>query len=110
MIILDYKELENLSDFELQGVLVHELAHLEIYSRMNWFELGFYVARYELFPEFRKRIEKEADLIVIQRSFGHELQAFREYRLRFGSEGDKKMLEDYYLSLEEIKNLTSSLG
>jgi len=109
-IVLDYSELGNASDFELRGMIAHELGHLETYSRMSWLGLGIYGMRYEFSREFRKEVERETDVIAIRHGFGEELLAFREYRLRTGSEKDRKILEDFYLSLEEIKNLTIQIG
>ncbi len=108
VIVLDYSELENASDFELRGMMAHELGHLETYSRMSWLGLAGYALHYEFSSKFRKEVERETDMIVIQHGFGEELLAFREYRLRTGSEKDKKILGDYYLSLEEIKKLTEN--
>ena len=108
VIILDYEDLKNASDTELEGMFAHEFAHLETYSRMSWLGLAFYGMRYEFSKNFKKQVERETDMIAIENGFGNELGAFREYRLRTGSEGDKKILQDYYLSIEEIKNLTAS--
>jgi len=107
VIKLDGIELSNISDDELAGLMAHELAHLETYWGMNWLQLAFYGLRYEFSGDFRREAERETDMIAIQRGFGRELASFREYRLRTARDADKKIIEEYYLSPEEIKTFTN---
>jgi len=108
VIVIDPEKLQNVSYFELKGLFAHEFSHLEQYSKMSWLQLGFFAILYSVSDDFKKRVERKTDMTVIEKGFGRELLAFREYRLRTGSEQDKKALIDHYLSLEEIRNLTKT--
>ena len=103
-IIIDIDELKNISDFELRGLFSHELAHLESYSKLNWLQLGTFAIFYSISDGFKKKVERATDIRTIEKGFGKELLAFREYRLRTASENDKKILMTYYLSPDEIKS------
>lgn len=104
-IIIDSDKLQNVSDFELRGLFSHEIAHLESYSEMNWLQLGVFAIRYSVSDAFKKKVERETDVASVEKGFGKELLAFREYRLKTASKDDKKTLIAYYLSPEEIKKL-----
>src|SRR3989344_2442449 len=101
-IIIDPEDLQNVGDFELQGLFSHELSHIEYYSEISWLQLGIFAVRYFVSNDFKKKVEGETDFRAIEKGFGEELLAFRENRLTTGSENDNKILIDYYLSPEEI--------
>ena len=108
VIKLDENELSNLSDDELAGLMAHELAHIRVYSGMNWASLVFYGLRYEFSDSFKREVERGTDILTIQHGFGKELASFREYRLRTANDADREMLRDYYLSPKEIRFLFQS--
>ena len=110
VIKLDENELSNLSDDELAGLMAHELAHIRVYSWMNWASLVFYGLRYEFSDSFKREVERGTDTRAIQIGFGRELGAFRNYRLRTANDADKKIIEKYYLSSEEIRNFTRGVS
>jgi len=101
---LDVAELENATNYELEGMFAHELAHLEKYNTMNKISLIFYGFHYQFSADFKRKVERETDLTAIQKGFGAQLAAFRTYRLETGSESDVLILEKYYISPEEINN------
>ncbi len=107
-IALDYEELENASNFELEGMFAHELSHIESYIDMNWFDIVIYAVKYQMFPGFRKEVEVNTDRRAIAMGFGTQLKSFREYRLRTASDSDKERLQKNYLSPEEIRTLTEN--
>ena len=72
---------------------------------MGWLKLAFFAIHYSISDNFRKEVERKTDIKTIEKGYGEELLAFREYRLKTGSEKDKKILINYYLSPQEIKNL-----
>jgi hypothetical protein len=105
VITLDYVELENASDVELQGLFAHELTHIETYSHMHFISLAFYGMHYQFSSTFKREVERETDEKAIAHGFGLELKGFRLYRLQTASEKDKVLLETYYLSSDEISAL-----
>jgi Zn-dependent protease with chaperone function len=103
IITLDPEKLVNISDAQLTGLLAHELSHIEVYERMNWFILAMYGLRYSLSDSFKRTVEREADMLAIQHGFGEELLAYREYRLTTGDAEDVAFIRAYYLTVEDIQ-------
>jgi hypothetical protein len=103
VITLDPEKLANISDAQLTGLLAHELSHIEVYERMNWFMLGLYGLRYSFSDNFKRTVERDTDLLAIRHGYGEELLAYREYRLATGSMEDIVFIQAYYLSPDEIR-------
>ena len=103
VITLDYEKLADAGDIELTGMLAHELAHLESYSEMNFPGFLLFGVRYGLSEDFRTKTERETDMKAREKGYGEELLAFREYRLATGSGEDIEVLNENYLSIDEIK-------
>lgn len=105
VLILDKSKLEHASEYELTGLLAHELGHLEAYSAMNWISFGFFTVRYVLSDQYVETIEKNTDRTAVAKGFGEELLAYRTYRLAHSSGEEHAFLETRYLSPEEIRTL-----
>jgi hypothetical protein len=88
----------------IKGVLAHEFSHQLIYNEMNIIDRLLFKLRYKDF-EFRRKKEREADLIAIKRGFGDELiKLNKESKEKF----DKKRfnnIKKVHLSVKEIKEL-----
>lgn len=105
IIVLDSNKLGDANDFELEGMLAHELAHLESYSKMSFLGFIIFAVRYGISEKYRTKTERETDIRAIDKGFGNELLAFREYRLNSASEKEVEILNKNYLSVEEIEEL-----
>src|SRR3989344_3450135 len=87
------------------GGVAHELSHIEIFKRWGFWK-SFWLCFWQYFSgDTRRRVERGADLVAISKGYGREL-----YKTRSGlpknNERVKKLLKDYYLSLNEIKKYT----
>ena len=105
VIVLDSNKLVDVDGVELEGMLAHELAHLESYSEMSFPGFLLFAIKYGLYSDFQRETERETDMNAIDKGFGKELLAFREYRLNTASEKEIEILKKNYLSIEEIKAL-----
>lgn len=105
VIILDSGELSSISDEELRGLLAHEMVHLEDYSRIGWIGVGFLALRYVFSDNFKRNYERAVDARTIEKGFGKELLAFREYDLGIANEKEAVVFRENYLSPEEIRGL-----
>ena len=86
-----------------RGGIAHELSHIEIFKK--W---GFWKSLLLLFLQFfsveiKKKIERGADILAINKGYGRELCLLRKRSLFKSEEKIKKLLNKYYLSPEEIK-------
>ncbi len=103
VIILDDEQLSSVNDEELKGLLAHEMVHLEDYSAMSLVGVGFLALRYVFSDDFRKNYERATDIRTIEKGFGEELLAFREYDFEIANEEEAIVLRENYLSPEEIR-------
>lgn len=109
-IYLDPDDLQNLSDPALEGLLAHELSHLEVYDTLSSFALGVYAVRYLFSSSFRRQVEREADEHAIAHGFGSSLLAFRLYRMESATSRDRWFMERDYLSPDEIRDALARLN
>lgn len=100
---LDVDELYNATDYELEGMFAHELAHIEKYVSMSKLSLLLCGFHYQFSARFKRQVEYETDREAIANGFGLQLAAFRDYRLRTGSDSDVLILERYYMSPDDIR-------
>ena len=97
----------NFSDEVLTGILAHELCHQERYSGMGIGGYLKFVARYTLSNKTRTDEERATDTLTIEKGYGRNL-----YELTLLSQNDKnhKSILDNYLTPEEIKTYSMSIG
>ena len=103
MVLLDVTKSENISDYELKGLLAHELSHLEEYSRMSFHRFLAFAIHYLFSDNFKREVERATDVKTIEKGYGKELLAYHKYKLGKANTADLKHLEYYYLGVEEIK-------
>jgi len=97
-------EKTNFSNSALKGVLAHELSHQINYKKIGLIRRLLFKIRYKNF-EFRKKAEREADKITIERGFGKNLiQLLEESEKKFEKERFSK-IKKTHLSIKEIKEL-----
>ena len=87
------------------GGIAHELSHIEIFKKWGFWK-SVWLAFIQYFSgDIRRKVERGADLVAISKGYGNELYKTRS-RLPKNNERVKKLLRDYYLSLNEIKKYT----
>lgn len=63
-------------------ILTHELCHLEIFSEQNWIKTNIEFIFYLLFKKVRKKVEKEANILMIKKGHGKEIMTAMRGNLR----------------------------
>jgi len=96
------KYCEKYNDFELKGLLAHELIHLEDFSIMGWGKKFLWDFRYLFSRKNRRKIERETDKKTILKGYGKELRALRLKRESIKDKNFKK-IKRFYLSSKEIE-------
>ena len=92
----------------LIGVLAHELGHQVSYKNINFLQRLFFKYRYNRNFDFKRKAEREADIIAIKRGFGNELiELIKESERKFNHERFLK-IKRTHLSINEIKRLMKS--
>ena len=78
-------------------ILTHELCHLEIFSKRSWIITNIEFIFFLLSKKVRNKVEREANILMIQKGFGKEVLTARKGNISRGL--------DYSLSEKEIKDL-----
>lgn len=99
--------LQNLTFEEQEGVLGHELAHIIDFSHRNFFGMMDFGINY-LNKSKRRKLERATDLSTINHGLAKELFQWSSFVLRSPliTPAYKRMRKRFYLSPEEIKNLS----
>ncbi len=85
------------------GGIAHELSHIEMFKKWGfWKTLTLFFLQY-FSINIRRRIEAGADMNAIKRGYGKELYKTRKKKT---PKRIRKLLNKYYLSLEEIERYT----
>jgi hypothetical protein len=90
---------EKLRSFPMKSIkriLFHELCHLEIFKKQGMIKTNLQFLAYLLSANARKKIEAEANILMIQK--GHGQEVITAYM------GNKKRGLPYALTLKEIKH------
>jgi hypothetical protein len=91
----------------ITGILAHELCHQERYLRLGLlkymkFAIGFLTSRKAQAEE-----EKATDRLTIEKGYGRQLYELSEIQY-FDKKHEK--INEFYMSLEEIKSYSESIG
>lgn len=91
----------------LIGLIVHELCHQERYIEMGTVNYLVFAVKFLILKRIRSAEEKATDRLTIEKGYGREL-----YELSSITHKDRKhkKINDLYLSLEEIRAYSESLG
>jgi len=93
----------NFSRIALTGMMAHEFSHKVDYMRMSWLERLMIRWKYKRNLDFKRRLERDADMITIDRGYGSELiQSIKETESRFEKERFLRF-KLTHLSLKEIE-------
>lgn len=91
----------------ITGILAHELCHQERYLKMGvlkyiLFAIGFITSR-----KLQAVEEKATDRLTIEKGYGRQLYELSEIQFK---DHKHQRINEFYLSLEEIKSYSESLG
>ncbi len=89
-----------------KGGMAHELSHLEIYKKWGFWKTALLSVLQFFSTKIRRKIEAGADISAIKKGHGNELYKTRKRTLSKADERIRRLIKKYYLSLEEIKQLT----
>jgi hypothetical protein len=91
----------------LTGLIVHELCHQERYIEMGTVNYLVFAVKFLILKRIIPAEEKATDRLTIEKGYGREL-----YELSSITHKDRKhkKINDLYLSLEEIRAYSGSLG
>jgi len=97
----------NLGRSEITGLIVHELCHQQRYFEMGLRRYLIFAIKFIVSKNIRASEEKATDRLTIEKGYGREL-----YNLSVITHKDRnhKKINDFYLTLEEIKSYSESLG
>ena len=91
----------------ITGLIAHELCHQERYIDMGTPKYLGFVVKFLTSRNARAEEEKATDRLTIEKGYGREL--FRLSEITHNDRKNKKT-NDLYLSLEEIRSYSESLG
>jgi hypothetical protein len=105
--IIISKRAKDFSDSVLTGIMAHELCHQERYLEMGIlrylkFAVGFITSR-----KIQSGEEKATDMLTIEKGYGRQLYELSQIQY-FDKKHEK--INEYYLSLEEIKSYSERIG
>ncbi len=91
----------------ITGLVAHELCHQERYVNMGTLKYLRFAVKFLTSRDVRAEEEKATDRLTIEKGYGWEL-----YKLSEITHNDRKnkKINDLYLSLEEIRSYSESLG
>ena len=103
-------QFDHLSDSSRDGVMGHELAHIDYFHTLNFFGYLKFIFRQTL-PGGLIKSEKATDYHTIENGLGHELRAWsKETRERFLANPDNSIPKQFgsrYYTPEEIDSVMS---
>lgn len=91
----------------ITGLLVHELCHQERYLKMGVRKYLVFAIRFLTSRNARSAEEKATDRLTIEKGYGRELYELTEITNKYRKD---KRINELYMSLDEIKSYSESLG
>ncbi len=88
------------------GIIAHELSHIVDYQKRKTFSMMKCGLYYSIFNHYHRTLERNTDMLVIQKGLAHQLYAFSNYVLNKSSASPeyKEFKRKNYLSPEEISD------
>jgi hypothetical protein len=95
------------NDSVVTGIMAHELCHQERYLEMGFLHYIKFAFRFITSRKVQAAEERATDILTIEKGYGRQL-----YELSQIQYFDKKheRINEFYLSLEEIKSFAESIG
>lgn len=106
LIVLSTK-VRHFDKYAITGLFAHELCHQERYIKMGTLNYLGFVVKFLYSRNARAVEEKATDRLTIEKGYGMEL--FRLSEITHNDRKNKKT-NDLYLSLEEIRSYSESIG
>jgi hypothetical protein len=106
-IIIMSTRTKDFSENVITGIMAHELCHQERYADMGLMNYLRFAISFIFSKKVQASEEKATDRLTIEKGYGRQLYELSEIQYF-----DKKheRINDYYLSLEEIRTYSESLG
>jgi hypothetical protein len=101
------KRTRNFSSPVVTGLIAHELCHQERYIEMGAFKYLTFAVKFLTSRKAQADEEKATDRLTIEKGYGKEL--YQLSAVTFKARKDKR-INELYLSLDEIKSYSESLG
>ncbi len=95
----------NLPEEAVRGLIAHECSHQVSFIRRSFLNRIMLIWNYPLSNVKKRKVEKEADEISIERGYAKEMILMRKYKFSCDNETDIKGLQSVYLSVEELEKL-----
>lgn len=93
--------IEALPDSAVRGLLAHELIHVVQFQSLKFYPKLWLLITYLFSSRRRAALERGADIGAVERGFGKDLLAAKEYgRIHYAQRANYEL---YYLSEEEIR-------
>jgi len=101
------KRTKDFNDSVLTGIIAHELCHQVRYLEMGFLRYLRFAAGFIISRKLQAAEEKATDMLTIEKGYGRQL-----YEVSKIQNFDKKheRINKNYLSLEEIKSYSESIG
>jgi hypothetical protein len=98
---------KNFNENVITAILAHELCHQERYYKLGVLRYLRFAARFLLSRKAQAAEEKATDRLTIDKGYGRQLYELSEIQYQ-----DKKheRINEFYMSLEEIKSYSESIG
>lgn len=101
------KRTVNLNEQAITGLIAHELCHQERYIRMGVSNYLVFAVKFLISRRTRTSEEKATDRLTIEKGYGRALFELSEITHK---DRKHKSINEFYLSLDEIKSYSESLG
>jgi hypothetical protein len=101
------KRTKDFNDSVLTGIVVHELCHQERYLAMGLRGYLRFAVRFLTSRKAQADEEKATDRLTIEKGYGRQLSKLS--KIQFYDKNHQRINENY-LSLEEIKSYSESIG
>lgn len=99
------QKIKKYNNRNLQALFAHTLAHIAQTIKLNLFQLIYFHLRYLINLNYRSKIEKEADLLVIKKGFGESLVTARKLTNKLESKNERERRKKAYYSIKNLKKL-----
>jgi hypothetical protein len=91
----------------ISGILVHELCHQERYVKMGVLKYLGFAIKFITSRKTQATEEKATDRLTIEKGYGRQLYELSEIQYH---DKKHKRINEFYMSLDEIKSYSESLG
>lgn len=91
----------------ITGILAHELCHQERYLKLGVLKYIRFAIEFITSRKVQAEEEKATDRLTIEKGYGRQLYELSEVQYQ---DKNHKRINEFYMSLEEIKSYSESIG